>query len=52
MAGNSAAEVVTNGTLDTAKEIQAMIAEVRKDSFKLKFFPLASVKHWSDMRFT
>ena len=44
-------EVVTSGTLSTAREIQAMIGEIRREHFALKFFPIPSVKHWSDLVF-
>ena len=42
-------ETVTQGTLDTAREIQQMINEVRRESYKLRFFKLPKVKHWTDV---
>ncbi|CAE7462825.1 GIP [Symbiodinium sp. CCMP2592] len=44
-------EAVASGTLQTAREIQAMIAEVRQESFKLSFFKFPTAKHWSDITF-
>eukprot|EP00913_Durusdinium_trenchii_P028198 g26436.t1 len=44
-------EVVTNGTLETAREIQSMIGEVRANPIKLEFFPLKGVKKWNDVTF-
>ncbi|CAE7333109.1 Smyd3 [Symbiodinium sp. KB8] len=44
-------ETVTSGTLSVAKEIQMMINEVRRESFKLQFFKLKHVKHWSEVVF-
>lgn len=41
-------EVVTTGTLETACEIQSMIAEVRAEAVKLKFFKLPDCKSWKD----
>ena len=38
-------ELVTSGTLETAREIQAMISEVRQESFTLKFQRLPGVYH-------
>ena len=44
-------EVVTGGTLETAKEIQQMIAEVRAEPFHLEFFKLPDAKRWCDVVF-
>ncbi|CAE7799282.1 GIP [Symbiodinium sp. CCMP2456] len=44
-------EVVSSGTLQSAREIQAMISEIRRESYKLEFFKLDGVKHWSDLVF-
>ena len=44
-------EVVTNGTMETAREIQAMIAEVRREPFQLEFFKLPGVNKWDDIVF-
>ena len=43
-------EVVTEGTLQTAREIQAMICEVRREHFKLEFFKMKAL-HWTDVVF-
>ena len=39
-------EAVTNGTLQTAREIQEMIAEVWRESAQLRFFKFPKAKHW------
>ena len=44
-------EVVTNGTLETAREIQQMIAEVRSEPFSLEFFKLPKATNWNDVVF-
>ena len=44
-------EVVTNGTLETAREIQQMIAEVRSEPFSLEFFKLPKATNWNDLVF-
>ena len=44
-------EVVTDGSLCTAREIQGMVAEIRQQSYKLHFFPMEDAKHWSDLVF-
>ena len=44
-------ELITDGSLQVAKEIQAMIAEVRSEAYKLEFFKLHTAKHWSEVIF-
>ncbi|CAE7223878.1 GIP [Symbiodinium sp. CCMP2592] len=44
-------EVVTKAQLQTAREMQQMIAEVRNESYRLEFFKLRTVRHWSGMVF-
>ena len=44
-------EVVTNGTLETAREIQQMIGEVRRESYNLEFHKVPTAEHWSDLVF-
>ncbi|CAE7241764.1 Smyd3 [Symbiodinium sp. CCMP2592] len=44
-------ETVTDGTLTTAREIQYMINEVRRESYKLQFFRLPKAKHWTEIVF-
>ena len=44
-------ELVTQNDMETAREIQAMIGEVRQEPFRLHFRKLKDVKHWSDMVF-
>eukprot|EP00439_Symbiodinium_sp_Y106_P012966 s3447_g1.t3 len=44
-------EVVTEGTLQTAREIQTMIHEVRREPARLEYFKLPTVKHWTDLVF-
>ena len=42
-------EVVTNGTLETAREIQQMISEVQADPFSLEYSKLPGAKQWNDV---
>ena len=42
-------EVVTNGTLETARKIQQMIGEVRRESYNLEFHKVPTAEHWSDL---
>eukprot|EP00434_Breviolum_minutum_P014147 symbB.v1.2.012474.t1/scaffold861.1/size176854/4 len=44
-------EVVTSGTLATAREIQQMVSEVRQEPFHLEFQKLPGVHHWTDVVF-
>ena len=44
-------EVVTTGTLETAREIQAMIKEVRNEPFHLEFKKLPGTRQWNDVVF-
>ncbi|MCG8453447.1 MAG: hypothetical protein MI717_09735, partial [Spirochaetales bacterium] len=44
-------EVVTNGTIETAREIQQMVSEVRADPHNLEFFKLPGTKKWTDVVF-
>ena len=44
-------EVVTSGTLATAREIQQMVSEVRQEPFSLEFQQLPGVRHWTDVVF-
>lgn len=44
-------EVVTNGTMEAAREIQQMIAEVRREPYHLEFFKLPGVQSWTDVTF-
>ncbi|CAE7821609.1 GIP [Symbiodinium sp. CCMP2592] len=44
-------DLVTNGTMETAKEIQQVIAEVRQEPFCLTFQKFPKAKHWSDVVF-
>ena len=44
-------EVVTGGTLETAREIQHMVCEVRRCPTQLRFFPLEGVSKWTDVVF-
>ena len=44
-------EVVTDGTLQTAREIQAMIGEIRREHYKLEFFKMPKASHWTDIVF-
>ena len=43
-------ELVTTGTMSTAREIQAMVGEIRAESYKL-VYKLADTKHWSEVIF-
>eukprot|EP00439_Symbiodinium_sp_Y106_P052071 s332_g6.t4 len=44
-------EVVTKAQMQTAREIQQMIAEVRNENYHLEFFKLRTVRHWSEVVF-
>ncbi|CAE7581414.1 Smyd3, partial [Symbiodinium sp. CCMP2456] len=44
-------EVVTSGTMATAREIQQMIGEVRRECFKLEFKKFLDVQTWDEMVF-
>ena len=44
-------EAVAAGTMQTAREIQAMISEVRQESYKLAFFRFPTARHWTDITF-
>ena len=44
-------EVVTHGTLETAREIQQMVSEVRADPHCLEFFKLPGTRKWTDVVF-
>ena len=44
-------EVVTAGHVSHAREIQEMVCEVRRHTYKLKFFRIPSAKHWSELVF-
>ena len=44
-------EVVTNGTIETAREIQQMVSEVRADPHCLEFFKLPGTRKWTDVVF-
>jgi len=44
-------EVVTSGTLATAREIQQLVSEVRQEPFHLEFQKLPGVHHWIDVVF-
>ncbi|CAE7328962.1 nosip [Symbiodinium sp. CCMP2592] len=44
-------EVVSAGTLQTAREIQAMVSEIRRESFKLEFVKFDRALHWTDLVF-
>ena len=44
-------EAVAAGTLQTAREIQQMIAEVRHESYKLEFFKFPTARHWTELTF-
>ena len=41
------AEVVADETLETAREIQALISAVRSGPFALQFVKLPQAKHWT-----
>ena len=38
-----------NGTIQTAKEIQALLREVRQDPVSLRLWRIPEVEHWQDM---
>ena len=42
-------DLVTSGTMDTAREVQELICEVRREPTVLEFQKFDSVKHWADM---
>ena len=42
-------ELVTQGTMATAREIQAVVGEVRKEPTKLVFKKFLQVHHWTDL---
>ena len=44
-------ELVTVGNMSTAREIQAMVGEIRAESFKLTYKKLVDAKHWADIVF-
>ena len=44
-------EAVTSGTLQTAREIQETISELRRESAQLRFFKFPAAKHWTDLVF-
>ena len=44
-------ELVTAGTMATAREIQQLVSETRQEPFKLEFCKLKEVKHWSQVIF-
>ena len=44
-------ELVTNGTMATAREIQQLVSEARQESFKLEFCKLRGASHWSQVIF-
>ena len=44
-------EVVTSGTLETAREIQMMVGEVRQNPVKLEFKKFPQAKHWTEVVF-
>ena len=44
-------EVVTNGQLSHAREIQEMLGEVRRNTYRLKFFPFPTARHWKELVF-
>ena len=44
-------EITTSGTMATAREIQQMIGEIRRENFKLEFRRLPDVHSWKDMVF-
>ena len=41
-------QLTVEGTIGVAREIQEVIAEVRKNSVKLRFWHIPSVQHWQD----
>ena len=44
-------EVVTSRLLQSAREIQAMVSELRRESACLEFFKLRTAKHWTEIVF-
>ena len=44
-------DLVTNGAMETAREIQQVVAEVRQEPFCLHFQKFTKAKHWSDVVF-
>ena len=44
-------DLVTYGTMETAREIQQVVAEVRQEPFCLHFQKFTKAKHWSDVVF-
>ena len=44
-------DLVTSGNMETAREIQQLVSEVRREPFKLVFQKFEKVKHWRDMVF-
>ncbi|CAE7295575.1 GIP [Symbiodinium sp. CCMP2592] len=44
-------DLVTSGTLATAREIQEVICELRREPFKLVFQKFPTVTHWSELVF-
>lgn len=42
-------ELTVNGTIQTAKEIQALLREVRQDPVSLRLWRIPEVEHWQDM---
>ena len=44
-------ELVTVSRMETAREIQEMISEVRRENFQLQFFKFPTAEHWTDIVF-
>ena len=44
-------DLVTNGTMETAREIQQVVAEVRQEPFCLHFQKFPKARHWSEVVF-
>ncbi|CAE7365735.1 GIP [Symbiodinium sp. CCMP2456] len=44
-------DLVTNGTMETARDIQQVISEVRQEPFSLSFQKFVKAKHWRDIVF-
>ena len=44
-------ELVTSGTMATAREIQQLVSEARQEAFKLEFCKLHQATHWSQIIF-
>ena len=42
-------EIVVEGTLAHAREIQDMLGEVRRHCVKLRFFKIPTAKHWTEL---